>query len=109
MTFEYNPPAATVTPSYNSSKGGRAGTMRIKGNALGKQSVMSLYSPTEGTPEREPAVIEGYLKLLKQTGMKSTWTKRYIRLTEKELSYYKSAEVINSYFLFTMSYYHALS
>lgn len=61
-----------------------------------KKSVMSLYGPPEPKKEevkREPAVIEGYLKLLKQTGMKSTWLKRYVALTNTSIAYYKAADV----------------
>mmetsp|Transcript_17858 Transcript_17858/g.22693 ORF Transcript_17858/g.22693 Transcript_17858/m.22693 type:complete len:439 (-) Transcript_17858:72-1388(-) len=101
LTFEYNPPANTASvASYAKPSGGRAGTMRVKGPAVmggkgAKKSVMSLYGPPEPKKEevkREPAVIEGYLKLLKQTGMKSTWLKRYVALTNTSIAYYKAAD-----------------
>lgn len=71
--------------------------MRIKGPAvMGKgnnKSVLSIYSQPEETKERGPSVIEGFLKLLKQTGMKTTWSKKYFVLTNTTLSYYSSATV----------------
>lgn len=71
--------------------------MRVKGPAVmgkgSKKSVMSMYSQPEETKERGPSVLEGYLKLLKQTGMKSSWQKKYFVLTNTTLAYYSSSNV----------------
>ena len=79
-------------------KGGRKGTMRVKGPAVmnkgGKKSVMSMYAaPAPVDTPKEPSVIEGYLKLLKESGMKSSWMKRYVTLTNTTLAYYKDNKV----------------
>ena len=45
---------------------------------------------------------EGNLKVLKQTGMKSTWTKRYVILTATSFSYYSKPDVF-IHFLISLS------
>jgi len=83
--------------------------MRVKGPAvLGKPSIFNMYggATTDTTKKSEPEtpkvprVKEGYMKLLKQSGMKSTWMKRYITLTNSSLEYYRAQDVCFTFFFF---------
>ena len=89
--------------------------MRVKGPAiLSKPSIFDMYggATTDATkksaePEtpKVPRVKEGFMKLLKQSGMKSTWMKRYITLTNSTLEYYRAQDVCFNFFKFLWSFY----
>merc|ERR1712137_148823 len=97
LEFEYNPPTgpsqtSSQIPSVPAAGGSRGskGTMRIKGPSANIfKQLAQQQTPIE---KREPGIMEGNLKLLKQTGMKSTWMKRYVVLHAKSLAYYRSAD-----------------
>eukprot|EP01095_Lingulamoeba_sp_RSL-Kostka_P007771 TRINITY_DN2517_c0_g1_i2.p1 TRINITY_DN2517_c0_g1~~TRINITY_DN2517_c0_g1_i2.p1 ORF type:complete len:530 (-),score=206.80 TRINITY_DN2517_c0_g1_i2:299-1702(-) len=45
------------------------------------------------TVEKKDRVLEGYLKMLRQTGMKSTWVKRYFVVSKKMVTVHRNADV----------------
>ena len=115
------PKATTIVTESQSSqsslKGSRQGTMRIKGSGA---SVLNFLSDDDfaaaivNTPpiaglkattskqakkavELQNVKKDGLLKLLKESGMKSTWVKRFIVLHGHSLSYFRTADVRSSF------------
>ena len=91
------------------------GTMRIKGASV-KDMIGQFADPTPApapaptlipaavtsSPSvvRKPCIKEGFLKLLKDSGMKTSWMKRYIVLDRSTIAYYRANDVLSSFLPF---------
>lgn len=61
--------------------------------------------PAKVTQSEQDVIMEGYLKLQKQIGMKHTWMKRFVRLTTKSFSLYRTPEVLFRLFVTFYSFF----
>lgn len=97
LTFDSNPPPASSSASTKGSKGGRMGTMRIKGGMKNFSAMEEeMAQQEEAEKQRAQSIFSGYLKHLKESGMKATWSKRYVVLTKDSLSCHRSADAFKA-------------